>query len=87
MRIQAEGFEHSFIGSIWDYEDAHSGRTVGELAMGGRTGEIDMPQRPTNRLKRLGRGRHRGVGSGLVGISNDRKGPNRRKIRVGDQAR
>ena len=50
---EAEGFEHSVIDSVRDDEDAHSRRTVGELAMGGRTREIDMPQRPTNRLKRL----------------------------------
>ncbi len=85
--MEAESFEHPIIGSVRDDEDAHSGRTLGKLAMRARTGEIGVPQRPTNRLKRLGRGRRRGIGRGLVGIPNDREGPNRRKIRVGDQAR
>ena len=34
-----------------------------------------------------GRGRHRGTGCSRVGISDDREGLDRRKIRVSDQAR
>ena len=51
--VEAEGFEHSIIGSIRDDEDAHSRRTVGELAMGGRTGQPDMPQRAARGSKSL----------------------------------
>ena len=51
--VDAERFEHSVIGSVRDDEDAHTGRTVGELAMGGRTGKPYCLREPQTEGKAL----------------------------------
>ena len=68
--VEAEGFEHSIIGSIRDDEDAHAGWTLGELAMR-RPGRTD--RRVSGSHRRIetpcGRGdRHTGVRTHRRGI-------------------